>query len=259
MPHLSFTALANPRRGNAWLVACVLLAASVIAVEFINPKLLPHPKAAPAYRPYGDGGRQVLSDKTLANTRVYAADVVRIIDGDTFVARMRTGPGGAVETRVRLRSIDAAELHARCSKELRLALAARAALQRLLAEGSVMLSHVGPDKYPGRIDANVATRQHQRRLDGDALRRLRARLRRRAAWQLVQKLTTEDGRQRTDRVPHCALIRRLSSGVCLPITTTGVPTPTRANKSVTSSLSMRMQPCETKWPIEDGWLVPWMA
>jgi micrococcal nuclease len=136
----------------------VLLAVSVIAVEFINPNLLPHPKTTPAYRPYGDGGRQVLADKTLANTRVYAAEVVRIIDGDTFVARMRTGPGGEVETRVRLRSIDAAELHARCSKELRLALAARAALQRLLADGSVMLSHVGRDKYPGRIDANVATR-----------------------------------------------------------------------------------------------------
>jgi endonuclease YncB( thermonuclease family) len=155
MLHLSFQALANPRRGNAWLVACVLLAASVIAVEFINPNLLPHPKATPAYRSYGDGGRQ-----SLANTRVYAAEVVRIIDGDTFVARVRTGPGGDVETRVRLRSIDAAELHARCSKELRLALAARAALQRLLAEGSVMLSHVGPDKYPGRIDANVATRNN---------------------------------------------------------------------------------------------------
>jgi endonuclease YncB( thermonuclease family) len=155
MPRLSFTALANPRRGNAWLVTCVLLAASVIAVEFINPNLLPHPKATPPYRPYGDGGRQVL-----ANTRVYAAEVVRIIDGDTFVARMQTAPGRQVETRVRLRSIDAAELHARCSKELRLALAARAALQRLLAEGRVMLSHVGPDKYPGRIDANVTTRNN---------------------------------------------------------------------------------------------------
>jgi endonuclease YncB( thermonuclease family) len=153
MPHLSFMALANPRRGNVWLVACVLLAVSVVAVEFVNPNLLPHPKATPSYRPYGDSGRQALADK-----RVYAAEVVRIIDGDTFVARMRTGPGGEVETRVRLRSIDAAELHARCSKELRLALAARAALQRLLAEGSVMLSHVGPDKYPGRIDANVTTR-----------------------------------------------------------------------------------------------------
>ncbi len=157
MPHLSFMALANPRRGNVWLVGCVLLAASVIAVEFINPNLLPHPKAAPmsAYRPHGDGGGQALTDK-----RIYAAEVVRIIDGDTFVARMRTAPGRDVETRVRLRSIDAAELHARCSKELRLALAARAALQRLLAEGTVMLTHVGPDKYPGRIDANVATRNN---------------------------------------------------------------------------------------------------
>src|SRR5580692_4529732 len=99
MPYLSFAALANPRRGNVWLVACVVLAASVIAVEFINPNLLPHPKATPAYRPYGDGGRQVLADKALADTRVYAAEVVRIIDGDTFVARMRTGPG-EVETRV---------------------------------------------------------------------------------------------------------------------------------------------------------------
>jgi endonuclease YncB( thermonuclease family) len=153
MLHLSFQALANPRRGNAWLVACMLLAASVIAVEVIDLNLLPHPKATPAYRPYGDGGRQIL-----ANTRVYTAEVVRIIDGDTFVARMRTGAGGEVETRVRLRSIDAAELHARCGKELRLALAARAALQRLLADGRVTLSHVGPDKYPGRIDANVATR-----------------------------------------------------------------------------------------------------
>ncbi len=156
MVHLSFPALANPRRGNACLVACMLLAASVIAVEFANPNLLPHhPKATPtsAYRPYGDGYRY----HAQTDTRVYAAVVVRIIDGDTFVARMRTEPGNEVETRVRLRSIDAAELHARCSRELRLALAARTALQRLLAEGSVMLSHVGPDKYPGRIDANVAT------------------------------------------------------------------------------------------------------
>jgi hypothetical protein len=116
MLHLSFQALANPRRGNAWLVACVLLAASVIAVEFINPNLLPHPKATPAYRSYGDGGRQVLAHQAPAGTRVYAAEVVRIIDGDNFVARMRTGPGGDVETRVRLRSIDAAELHARCAR-----------------------------------------------------------------------------------------------------------------------------------------------
>jgi endonuclease YncB( thermonuclease family) len=150
MLHPSFPALANPRRGNAWLVVCVLLAASVIAVEFINPNLLPQPKFAhlTAYQPYGDGGRQAL-----ANTRVYAAEVVRIIDGDTFVARMRTGPGGEVETRVRLRSIDAAELHARCSKELRLALAAATAARR--RKGHALPRRA---RQTGRIDANVATR-----------------------------------------------------------------------------------------------------
>jgi endonuclease YncB( thermonuclease family) len=160
MPHLSFAALANPRRGNAWLVCCALLALATIAIELIDPNLLPQhllprPSAAhrAAYRPYGDGYREPVADP-----RVYSAEVVRIIDGDTFVARVRTWANQGVETRVRLRSIDAAELHARCSRELRLALAARTALQRLLADGSVTLSRVGRDKYPGRIDANVATR-----------------------------------------------------------------------------------------------------
>jgi endonuclease YncB( thermonuclease family) len=163
MPHLLFAALANPRRGNAWLLACVLLALGTIAVELIDPNLLPQhllpqylfPNAAhrSAYRPYGDRDRDAIVDP-----RIYSATVVRIIDGDTFVARVREAPGRDYETRVRLRRIDAAELHARCGHELRLALAARAALQRLLADGRVTLSRIGPDKYPGRIDANVATR-----------------------------------------------------------------------------------------------------
>jgi endonuclease YncB( thermonuclease family) len=162
MPHLSFPALANPRRGNAWLVACALLALGTIAVELIDPNLLPRhllplplPRAVSGsgFRPYGGSYREATVDP-----RVYSAAVVRIIDGDTFVARVRAWPAPDYETRVRLRRIDAAELHARCSRELRLALAARAALQRLLADGRVTLSRVGPDKYPGRIDANVATR-----------------------------------------------------------------------------------------------------
>jgi endonuclease YncB( thermonuclease family) len=148
MPHLSFAALANPRRGNGWLVVCVLLGLGIVAAEIVKPNLARHPTHR---APYGAAYREA------APTRIYSAEVVRIIDGDTFVARVRESPAHDFETRVRLRNIDAAELHARCSRELRLALAARAALQRLLADGSVTLSHVGPDKYPGRIDANVAT------------------------------------------------------------------------------------------------------
>src|SRR4029077_15074424 len=41
-------------------------------------------------------------------------------------------------------------------------------------------------------------------------------------------------------------------------TTTRVPTVTRLNRSSTSSLVSRMQPDDTKVPMVDGWLVPWM-
>ena len=50
--------------------------------------------------------------------QAYPAEVVRIIDGDTFEARVRVWPGLDVNTKVRLRNIDAPELHARCSDEL---------------------------------------------------------------------------------------------------------------------------------------------
>jgi endonuclease YncB( thermonuclease family) len=89
---------------------------------------------------------------------VYTADVLRVIDGDTFEARVRIWSGFEINTRVRLRAIDAPELHARCASEYRQAEAARAALQRLLSAGGVTVSQVGPDKYRGRIDAAVATR-----------------------------------------------------------------------------------------------------
>jgi endonuclease YncB( thermonuclease family) len=88
----------------------------------------------------------------------YPAEVVRVIDGDTFQARVRVWPGLDVDTKVRLRDIDAPELHARCADELAKAQAARAALERMLAVGAVTISQVGLDKYGGRIDAAVSTR-----------------------------------------------------------------------------------------------------
>ena len=84
--------------------------------------------------------------------------MIRIIDGDTFEARVRVWPGIDIDTKVRLRGIDAAELHARCGDELAKAEAARTALQTILAQGDVRLSQVGIDKYGGRVDAAVATR-----------------------------------------------------------------------------------------------------
>lgn len=95
--------------------------------------------------------------KRLDATMAYPAEVLRVIDGDTFAARVRVWPGLDVETKVRLRGIDAAELHARCAEEFSKAEAARAALQAILAEGDVTISRVGVDKYGGRVDALAAT------------------------------------------------------------------------------------------------------
>jgi endonuclease YncB( thermonuclease family) len=89
----------------------------------------------------------------------HPVDVIRTIDGDTFEARVHLWPGLDVMTRVRLRGIDAPELKAQCEREFRMAEAASDALQNLLAEGEVTIFNIGPDKYQGRVDADVATRR----------------------------------------------------------------------------------------------------
>jgi micrococcal nuclease len=87
----------------------------------------------------------------------HPAEVLRVIDGDTFEARVRIWPGMEVTTKVRLRSIDAPEMHARCEDERVKAIAARDALARLLSEGAVGVARIGQDKYGGRVDADVST------------------------------------------------------------------------------------------------------
>lgn len=83
------------------------------------------------------------------------AEVVRVIDGDTFEAAAQIWLGQAIDIRVRIKGIDAPELHARCAEELRRAEAARLYLTRRIGGGEVVLSSVRYDKYGGRIDAVV--------------------------------------------------------------------------------------------------------
>ena len=87
----------------------------------------------------------------------HPAEVLRVLDGDTFEARVKIWPGMEITTRVRLRGIDAPEMNARCDSEREKAEAARDALVRLLNEGSVGISRIGQDKYDGRVDADVST------------------------------------------------------------------------------------------------------
>ena len=91
--------------------------------------------------------------------RHHPVDVIRTVDGDTFLARVHLPSGLDLTTRVRLRGIDAPELKAACPEELQMAVAATDALRALLGDGEVTISNIGPDKYSGRVDADVATRK----------------------------------------------------------------------------------------------------
>ena len=84
-------------------------------------------------------------------------EVLRVIDGDTFEARVHLWPGLTITTRVRLRGIDAPEIKARCAAERAAAEAARDALQAILDQGEAGIARVTLDKYGGRVVADAST------------------------------------------------------------------------------------------------------
>jgi endonuclease YncB( thermonuclease family) len=83
------------------------------------------------------------------------ADVVHVVDGDTFEARAAIWLGQSIEVRVRIAGVDAPELRARCDAERIRAEAARDWLVRRIEGAEVRLSEVHYDKYGGRVDATV--------------------------------------------------------------------------------------------------------
>ncbi len=93
-----------------------------------------------------------------APAATHPAEVLRVIDGDTFEARVHVWPGLDITTKIRLRGIDAPELRAKCAAERTMAEAARDALGAMLAEGAVGISGVTLDKYGGRVVADAGTR-----------------------------------------------------------------------------------------------------
>jgi endonuclease YncB( thermonuclease family) len=142
---------ALPQRGGALLLAAATFAAGLTAGALIAPVAASRGSdQAAAIEPRPPAPASALRSG-------HPAEVVRVLDGDTFEARVQVWPGMQITTRVRLRGIDTPELRARCDDERVKALAARAALARLLAEGSVGIARVGQDKYGGRVDADVST------------------------------------------------------------------------------------------------------
>jgi endonuclease YncB( thermonuclease family) len=141
-----------PQRSGILLLAAACFVAGLSAGALIAPVGLSRGEEgmAPERARYAAAQPTVLRDG-------HSAEVVRVLDGDTFEARVRIWPGMEVTTRVRLRGIDAPEMHARCDDERVKAVAAREALRRILGEGAVGISRIGQDKYGGRVDADVST------------------------------------------------------------------------------------------------------
>ncbi|MEX2649866.1 MAG: thermonuclease family protein [Alphaproteobacteria bacterium] len=95
-----------------------------------------------------------------------AADVVRVVDGDTLAVRARIWLDQAVETLVRIEGVDTPELRGSCAFERALAEQARDALARMVEGGAVSLVDVRHDKFGGRVRAVVLDAEGRNVADG---------------------------------------------------------------------------------------------
>jgi endonuclease YncB( thermonuclease family) len=93
--------------------------------------------------------------KHAGEAKWYRAEVLKVIDGDSFRARASIWLDHLVQTNIRIRGIDTPEIkRAKCSAERKLGKRAKAALEKLLKKG-VILHRVEYDKFGGRVLADV--------------------------------------------------------------------------------------------------------
>jgi len=164
MPRPPLGTLAMTRHGRMVAIALGAFVVGLAVGAMQKPSLAPLASASVGPAPRHASGGEEATPAAATNVSkaggilAYPAEVMRVIDGDTFEANVHIWPGLNLDTKVRLRDIDAPELHARCADEYVKAEAARPALAKVLAEGGVAISRVGLDKYGGRVDTAVATR-----------------------------------------------------------------------------------------------------
>ena len=85
-----------------------------------------------------------------------SAEIIQIIDGDTLLVPATPWPQQTMEVHVRIRGIDAPEIHSKCTEIRKAGLKARDALQQMISGVSIIqLRGIAGDKYFGRILADV--------------------------------------------------------------------------------------------------------
>jgi endonuclease YncB( thermonuclease family) len=154
----------QPARRLRWPNQAVLLTALLGAFAFgalaggVFAIALWRQPGFPAHTERGVAGQAQRASADKFQLGRYPAEVLRVIDGDTFEARIHVWMGQELVLRVRLRGIDAPELKARSVNEREQAEAAANALRAMLSDRDIAIWDVGPDKYFGRVVARAGTR-----------------------------------------------------------------------------------------------------
>ncbi|WP_312862159.1 thermonuclease family protein [Rhizobium sp. P32RR-XVIII] len=85
-----------------------------------------------------------------------AAEILRVIDGDTLLVEAQPWPQQKMEVYMRIRGIDTPELRSKCESVRQAGLEAQHALEELAATSPrIQLTRISGDKYFGRIVADV--------------------------------------------------------------------------------------------------------
>jgi endonuclease YncB( thermonuclease family) len=113
---------------------------SVICILFLLPVFSPVMSAAQA--------KQVLPGP-------FAFELVDVIDGDTFRARVDIWLGQSVTVKVRLKGVDTPEMNGKCAAEKKLARQAKAFAEKWLRDNQAHLTNVHYGTYAGRVLATV--------------------------------------------------------------------------------------------------------
>ena len=82
-------------------------------------------------------------------------ELLEVIDGDTFRARVDIWLGQSVTVKVRLKGVDTPEMNGKCAAEKKLARQAKAFADRWLRKNQVLLTDVQYGTYAGRVLATA--------------------------------------------------------------------------------------------------------
>ena len=152
-----------PRRGRwrrwfsaalPWLFVFCVAAGTMLPVRDWVRRSLPNSVDSQAAR----DAEMVWKRAGNPDTR-HSVDVIRTIDGDTFEARVHLAAGSRSDDTHPPARNRCARIEGILSAGIADGEAATAALRALLGEGDVMIFNIGPDKYAGRVVADVATRR----------------------------------------------------------------------------------------------------